>query len=56
MHPEEIEHPQATRTELWRLACHGKITVHELYAKLAALRERVGEALYDRRPRAKVAR
>ena len=56
MHPEEIEHHQSTRTELWRLACHGKLTVEELYAELAKLRAHVGEALYDRRPRAKIAR
>ena len=54
MHPEEIQHHQNTRTELWRLACTGKLTVVELYRELVKLREHVGEALYDRRPQAKV--
>lgn len=54
MHREELEDFQNTRTELWRLACHGKLTVEELYAELAKLRAHVGEALYDRRPQAKV--
>jgi len=54
MHRDELEDFQNTRTELWRLACHGKLTVEELYAELAKLREHVGPALYDRRPQAKV--
>ena len=54
MHREQLEDFQNTRTELWRLACHGKLTVEELYAELAKLRAHIGEALYDRRPQAKV--
>ena len=56
MRREQLEDFQNTRTELWRLACHGKLTVEELYAELAKLRAHVGEALYDRRPQAKIAR
>ena len=54
MHREELEDFQNTRTELWRLACHGKLSVVELYRELAKLRDHVGPALYDRRPQAKV--
>ena len=42
MHPEELESYQATRTDLWRAACHGELTVEELYHELAKLREHVG--------------
>lgn len=56
MHPQELEQHQHTRTELWRAACHGELTVEELYRSLAQLRKVVGPSLYDRPPRAKFER
>lgn len=56
MHREELETLQHSRSELWRMACHGEITVDELYAGLRHLRKLAGVALYDRPPQPKYQR
>lgn len=56
MHREQLEDFQNTRTDLWRAACHGELTVEELYRELAKLRKHVGPSLYDRRPQPKFRR
>jgi hypothetical protein len=38
------------------MACHGEITVEQLYAGLAHLRKLVGSELYDRPPQPKYQR
>lgn len=36
------------RSDLWSMACAGRITINELYDRLLHLRETWGHALYER--------
>lgn len=48
MNLDQLIDARIERSDLWAMACAGKISTADLYKGLAALRRQFGDALYDR--------